>query len=57
MLLTASGSERLSIMCESSFELKIGNLVTVEKLLVVTNLVSPLILGTDLLTKHKTDDG
>ena len=53
MLLTASGSERLSIVCESSFELKIGNLVTVEKLLVVTNSVSPLILGTDLLTKHK----
>ena len=33
MLLTASGSERLSIVGGSSFELKIGNLVTVEKLL------------------------
>ena len=53
VLLTASGSERLSIMGESSFELKIGNLITVEKFLVVKNLVSPLKLGTDLLTKHK----
>ena len=53
MLLTASGSERLSIMGDSSFEPKIGNLVTVEKFLVVKNLVSPLILGTELLTKHK----
>ena len=53
VLLTASGSERLSIVGGSSFELKIGNLVTVQKLLVVKNLVSPLILGTDLLGKHK----
>ena len=53
VLLTASGSERLSIVGGSSFELMIGNLVTVEKLLLVKNLVSPLILGTDLLGKHK----
>ena len=46
-------AEHLCIVGESSFELKIGNLVTVEKFLVVKNLFSPLILGTDLLMKHK----